>query len=233
MTDAGRVTPRTRLSRWSWLMAGLFGCGLAVALMIRSQLGLGPWDAFHVGLHRITGLTVGTVSVLVGLAIICGTRFMGVRPGAGTLVNMVMIGVFIDLLLPVVPLATGMVSGLAYYAIALVVFGLATGLYLAAGLGSGPRDGLMIGLAERAGMPVRRMRTLVELLVLAAGWAMGGRVGLGTVLFALTGGPAMQWGMQIFGLIPARSAPTVPGPVVLVPPTPPAPPEPEGDLRVA
>lgn len=214
-------------------MVGLFGCGLSVALMIRSQLGLGPWDAFHVGLHSITGLTVGTVSILVGLAILCGTHFMGVRHGLGTLVNMVMIGVFIDLLLPVVPLATGIASGLAYYAVALVVFGLATGVYLAAGLGSGPRDGLMIGLADRAGMPVRRMRTMVELLVLVAGWAMGGRVGLGTVLFAVTGGPAMQWGMQLFGLIPGRPTAPVPAPVVLVPPTPPAPPEPEGDLRVA
>lgn len=232
MMDGRALTPRRRSSRWGWLMAGLFGCGLSIALMIRSQLGLGPWDAFHVGLHRITGLTVGTVSILVGLAIICGTRFMGVRPGAGTLVNMVMIGVFIDLLLPVVPIAPGVVSGLAYYAVALIVFGLATGLYLAAGLGSGPRDGLMIGLADRTGMPVRRIRTLVELLVLAAGWAMGGRVGFGTVLFAFTGGPAMQWGMQLFGLIPGRRA-TATSPVALVPPTPPAPPEPEGDRQVA
>ena len=196
--------------QWLRLMVGLFGCGLAVALMIRSRLGLGPWDAFHVGLSRFTGLTVGTVSILVGLVIICGTWFMKVRPGAGTLVNMVMIGIFIDLLLPLVPDASGLVAGFAYYLVAIVVFGLATGLYLGAGLGSGPRDGLMIGLSDRSGWPVRRVRTLVELVVLAAGWAMGGRVGVGTILFAFTVGPAMQWGMQLGGVLPRRPT-VVPG----------------------
>lgn len=190
------------LRQWIRLMIGLFGCGLAVALMIRSQLGLGPWDAFHVGLHRITGLTVGVVSIMVGFAIICGTWFIGIRPGAGTVVNMVMIGVFIDLLLPVIPFAPHWSWGLGYYAAAIVVFGLATGLYLGARMGSGPRDGLMIGLSERVGWPVRRVRTVVELLVLAAGWMMGGRVGVGTLLFAFTVGPAMQWGMQIAGVLP-------------------------------
>lgn len=191
--------------QWARLMVGLFGCGLAVALMIRSRLGLGPWDAFHVGLHRLTGLTVGSVSIVVGLVIICGTWFMNVRPGAGTLVNMVMIGVFIDLLLPVIPDARGWAWGFGYYAAAIVVFGIATGLYLGARLGSGPRDGLMIGLSERSGWPVRRVRTLVELVVLAAGWAMGGRVGVGTILFAFTVGPAMQWGMQLGGVLPRRT----------------------------
>ena len=190
--------------QWARLMVGLFGCALAIALMIRSRLGLGPWDAFHVGLHRLTGLTVGTVSIVVGLVIICGTWFMKVRPGAGTLVNMVMIGVFIDLLLPVIPDAAGWGWGFLFYLAAIVVFGVATGLYLGAGLGSGPRDGLMIGLSERSGWPVRRVRTLVELVVLAAGWAMGGQVGVGTILFAFTVGPAMQWGMQIGGVLPRQ-----------------------------
>jgi uncharacterized protein len=199
---------RGGMGRWIQLMAGLFGCALSVALMIRSELGLGPWDAFHVGLHRITGLTVGTVSILVGLVIICGTWFMGVRPGAGTLVNMVMIGVFIDLLLPAVPAAGHWVGGLAYYVAAIAVFGVATGLYLGARLGSGPRDGLMIGLSERSGWSVRRVRTLVELAVLAAGWLMGGRVGVGTILFAFSVGPSMQWGMQLGGVLPARPLPS-------------------------
>jgi hypothetical protein len=204
--SSGSTAARAPAIQWIQLMVGLFGCGLAVALMIRSELGLGPWDAFHVGLHRITGLTVGVVSILVGLAIICGTWFMNVRPGAGTLVNMVMIGVFIDLLLPVIPGAGHWGWGLAYYLGAIVVFGLATGLYLGARLGSGPRDGLMIGLSERSGWPVRRVRTLVELAVLAAGWMMGGRIGVGTILFAFSVGPAMQWGMQLGGVLP-RSAP--------------------------
>lgn len=197
-------SPAIMTMQWLRLVLGLFGCSLSVALMIRSELGLGPWDAFHVGLHRITGLTVGTVSILVGLAIICGTWLIEVRPGAGTLVNMVLIGVFIDLLLPIVPAAEGWGWGLSYYLLAIPIFGAATGLYLGARLGSGPRDGLMIGLSHRSGWPVRRVRTLVELGVLAAGWLMGGRVGFGTVLFALSVGPAMQWGMQLAGLLPRR-----------------------------
>jgi uncharacterized protein len=223
----GRPVVRGTAMQWARLMVGLFGCGLAVALMIRSRLGLGPWDAFHVGLHQLTGLTVGTVSILVGLVIICGTWFMKVRPGPGTVVNMVMIGVFIDLLLPVIPDAPAWAWGFGYYAAAIVVFGIATGLYLGAGLGSGPRDGLMIGLSERSGWPVRRVRTLVELAVLAAGWAMGGRVGIGTILFAFTVGPAMQWGMQLGGVLPRR-------PIIVPDPARPAPSEPpDGDRRVA
>src|SRR5690606_32404254 len=86
--------------RWTQLMGGLFGCALAIVLMIRSRLGLGPWDALHVGFHHLTGLTTGVISILIGVVILCGTWFMQVRPGVGTVVNMVMIGVFIDLLLP-------------------------------------------------------------------------------------------------------------------------------------
>lgn len=193
--------------RWTQLMGGLFGCALAIVLMIRSRLGLGPWDALHVGFHHLTGLTIGVISILIGVVILCGTWFMQVRPGVGTVVNMVMIGVFIDLLLPVIPEA-GQVSWVfGYYTLGILTFGFATGLYLAAGMGSGPRDGLMIALSERTGAPVRRVRTLVELAVLGAGWAMGGRVGFGTVLFALTVGPAMQWGMQVNGLLPRKASP--------------------------
>lgn len=213
--------------RWTRLMVGLFGCGLSIALMIRSHLGLGPWDALHVGLHNLTGLTIGAVSILIGVVILCGTWFMQVRPGVGTVVNMVMIGVFIDILLPVVPDAPHVGWGSAYYLAAIVIFGYATGLYLAAGMGSGPRDGLMIVLSERTRAPVRRVRTLVEMAVLGAGWAMGGRVGFGTILFALTVGPAMQWGMQVNGLLPRRA-----GPLIDRPAKSPLPPE-DPDRRVA
>jgi uncharacterized protein len=193
-------------SRLLLLVVGLFGFGLAIALMIRSQLGLGPWDAFHLGLARLTGTTVGTMSVLVGLLIVAAGRAIGVRPGVGTLVNMVLVGVFIDLLLPLVPAAEGWRWGLGYYATALFLCGVSTGMYIAPGLGAGPRDGMMIGLSARSGWPVRRVRTLIELTVLAAGWAMGGRVGFGTLLFTFAAGPAAQLGLQLFGALPAPPA---------------------------
>jgi uncharacterized protein len=186
--------------RWMQLLGGLLGFGVSVALMVRSNLGLGPWDAFHVGVHELTGISIGTASVLVGVLIVTGTWLLGERPGAGTLVNMVMIGAFIDLLLPVVPPAPDVVAGVAYYLAAIALAGLCTGMYIAPGLGKGPRDGLAMILSHRGGMPVRRVRTMVELIVLAAGWAMGGAVGAGTLMFSLLIGPSMQWGLQVFGV---------------------------------
>lgn len=179
--------------------------------MIQSQLGLGPWDAFHVGVARLTPLSIGVASIVTGLAILAGSRLLGARIGVGTLANMVLIGVFIDLLLPLVPPARGWAIGLAYYLPALLVVGLCTGMYIAARLGSGPRDGLMLAVADRTGWPVRRVRTLIELSALGAGWAMGGQVGVGTVLFAATVGPAAQWGLRLFGVIAAPPPATTDG----------------------
>lgn len=203
MSTSGSADGGAMLRRWVQLLVGLLGFGLAVAMMIRSGLGLGPWDAFHVGLHRWTGVSIGTASVLVGVVIVAGTRLIGVRPGPGTLANMVLIGVFIDLVLSVLPPAQDWVWGLLYFLPAIALCGVATGLYIAAGLGAGPRDGLTVGLSERTGWPVRRVRTLVEASVLLLGWLLGGGIGVGTVLFTLLIGPAMQLGLQLFGALPA------------------------------
>ncbi len=187
------------LRAWLQLLVGLFGYGLSITLMIESQLGLGPWDAFHVGIHNKTGISVGMASIVAGLALLIGSWFIGVRPGLGTLANMILIGVFIDVLTPLIPPAHGWAWGLAYYLPGILVCGLSTGFYIAAGLGKGPRDGLMLGVSERTGWPVGRVRTLVELIVLALGWAMGATIGVGTLLFAFGIGPAMQWGLRVCG----------------------------------
>jgi len=198
--------------RWVQLMLGLFGFGIAVPLMLRSGLGLGPWDAFHVGIHNLTGITVGTASILVGLAIVLGSAPLGITPGPGTLANMVFVGIFIDLNLPFVPAADGWVAGLVYYLAGIGMAGFSTGMYMGARLGNGPRDGLMVGLSSLRGIPVRRVRTAIELFALAGGWAMGGTIGVGTVLFAVTIGPATQVGLQLFGALPRpeRSAALAP-----------------------
>lgn len=188
--------------RWTQLIVGLFGFGVSIALMVRSRLGLGPWDAFHVGLHEQTGISIGMASVLVGVAILAVSHFLGVRPGLGTLVNMVGIGAFIDLLVPWIPAAPHWGWGAGYYAAAVALCGLSTGMYIGAALGKGPRDGLVIGIGERTGWPVRRVRTLTEMSALAAGWAMGGSIGIGTLIFTLAIGPSMQWGLQLFGALP-------------------------------
>lgn len=193
---------RGRTGRWVQLVVGLLGYGLAVPLMIRSGLGLGPWDAFHVGLHNLTGISVGVASILVGLLIVIGSFRLGVRPGPGTIANMVLIGLFIDLIMPLIPDAGGWELGLAYFVVGIILSGVATGMYIGAGLGSGPRDGLMLGVSRLRGWPVRRVRTGIEMMALLAGWGMGGTVGVGTVLFAAAIGPAVQVGLQLFGALP-------------------------------
>ena len=189
---------RTVTFRAGQFLVGMACWGLASTLLIRSELGLGPWDAFHVGLHRLSGLSVGVAAIVTGLVIVAVTLLMRIRPGIAILANTVLIGVFVDLLLPVVPAAPNLVLSVGYFAAGLGLAGLATGLYIGAGFGQGPRDALMIGLHERTGWSVRRTRTLLEASVLAAGWAMGGQVGLGTVLFALGIGPVVQWGLRTF-----------------------------------
>ncbi len=209
---ADRPERRTAV-RWAQLLAGLYGYGLAVALMMQSGLGLGPWDSFHQGLHRITGISVGVASILVGVVIVAGTWRAGARPGVGTIANMVLVGVFLDLTLRALPAAHGWAAGALYYAAGIAVIGLSTGFYIAAGFGSGPRDGLMVVVSERTGWPVRRVRTGIELAVLAAGWLLGGTVGVGTVVYTLLIGPAVHWGMALFGVLPAAPPRAVPLPM--------------------
>lgn len=190
-------------SRWARLVVAFVGYGLAVSLMMRSGLGLGPWDAFHQGLSALTGITVGTASILAGLVVLVASMAIGVRPGPGTIANMILIGVFTDLILPWTPQAPGLATAWLYYGIALAIAGPATGMYIAAGLGSGPRDGLMLALSGRLRWPVRRVRFVLESLVLLAGWRMGGTIGVGTIVYAVAVGPAVQWGLHLFGVLPA------------------------------
>lgn len=197
--------PRDTALRLAQLLAGLFLWGLAIALFIRSHLGLGPWDAFHYGAHRLTGITVGTASILAGLAIVAVNFALGVKPGIATVLNMIFIGIFTDLLLPIVPDAPSLLVAATYFGAAIPLTGFASGMYIGAGFGHGPRDGLMMALTLRTGWSVRRIRTLIELSVLGLGWLMGGTVGIGTVIVTLTIGHAVQWGLRLFGAAPAAA----------------------------
>lgn len=198
-TGAPRRARRGLALRLMQLLAGLFLWGVAITLLVRSELGLGPWDAFHVGLSLQTGMSIGMASIATGFVIVAVTALLRIRPGLATLANMVLIGVFVDLLLPLIPVAPGPALALGYFAAGMALVGVATGAYIGAGFGSGPRDALMLVIRERSGWTVGRARAVLEACVLAAGWAMGGRVGLGTVLFALGVGPVVQWGMRLFG----------------------------------
>jgi uncharacterized membrane protein YczE len=188
----------TVLPRLPGLLAGLVTFGIGIALMARSGLGLGPWEAFHQGLGDHLGVPLGTISVALGIPILALWWPLGERPGFGTLLNVVLIGTSTNAGLATIPAASGVAGQLLEVVAGVVVIAIGSGLYLAADLGPGPRDGLMTGLHHRFGWSIRRARTTVELTVLVAGYLLGGTIGLGTVLFALGIGPLVQVSLGVF-----------------------------------
>ena len=192
---------RSLVARWAQLLTGLLAFAVAIALMVRSGLGLGPWDAFHVGLHLLTGVSIGVASILTGIVVVGISVVMRGKPGPATVANMVLVGLFTDLVLALLPPAPAWPIGLVYHLAGIALMGLATGMYISPGLGAGPRDGLMAALSVRYGWSIQRTRTLIELSVLALGWMMGGKLGVGTIIFAVAIGRSVQWGMRLFGLV--------------------------------
>lgn len=189
------------IQRLVHLNVGLVLYGLSIALMVWGSIGLGPWDVFHQGLSLVTPLSFGQGMILAGFVVLLFATFATrVKIGVGTVLNMVLIGVWSDvfLSLPAVPPEPGFVLGTLIFVAGIVLGGLATGLYITAGLGAGPRDGFVLGLSRLTGLSVRLCRTLLEITVLVTGWLMGGSVGLGTLLFALAIGPLMQFFLRLF-----------------------------------
>ena len=197
------------------LLVGLVLFGVGIALMAQAGLGLGPWEVFHQGIARRTGLELGTVSIVLGIPILAMWLPLRERPGIGTVLNIVLIGLATNVALGVLPVPRELPLQVAMTALGVVTIGIASGIYLAADLGAGPRDGLMTGAHHRFGWSIRRARTSLELTVLVAGFLLGGTVGLGTVVFALGIGPIVQWALGIFdpsGVVARRRA-AVLGPV--------------------
>ncbi len=189
------------------LNLGLMLLGLGIATMLNADIGLGPWNVFHQGLSLVTHLSFGRVMQIVGLLVLLLSFLLtGTRPGIGTALNMLLVGPWVDLFaaLPILQRPHGYVLGVAQFVLGTAVSGLATGLYITARLGAGPRDGLVLGLARLLGRGVRFTRMGLELLVLASGWLMGGSVGLGTIVFALAIGPLMQFFLRVFAPPPLR-----------------------------
>ncbi|MFF5205442.1 YitT family protein [Streptosporangium sp. NPDC000396] len=178
------------------LYAGLALYGVGIGLQIESHLGGSPWDVFHQGLSIHLGLSVGTWIILVGAAVMLLWIPLKQKPGIGTISNVVFVGLFADAVIWLVPTPEPMVARWACLLLGVVVTGAATGLYIGAGLGAGPRDGLMTGL-NRFGLSIRSARTIIEITVLAVGWLLGGTVGLGTLVFALAIGPLTQFFMPL------------------------------------
>ncbi|RKT11253.1 putative membrane protein YczE [Streptomyces sp. 1114.5] len=175
------------------LFAGLALYGASMALMLRSGLGLDPWDVLHQGLQRSIGLSVGTWVTICGALVLLLWIPLRQRPGLGTVANVLVIGAAMDLTLRFVGDLPDLPVRIAGAVAAITLNGLATGLYIGARLGPGPRDGLMTGLHRRTGRSLRLIRTGIELAVLAVGLLLGGTAGIGTVAYALAIGPLVQF----------------------------------------
>lgn len=193
-----RFPSPTILPRLPGLLVGLVVFGLGIALMARAGTGLGPWEALHQGIEIRTGIPMGTVSILIGVPILALWWPLGERPGVGTLLNVVLIGTATNAGNALIPAPDLPIARIAMMLAGVLVIGLGSGLYLAADLGPGPRDGLMTGIHRRFGWSIRRARTAIEVTVLAIAWLLGGSIGLGTVIFAFGIGPVVQVMLGIF-----------------------------------
>jgi uncharacterized membrane protein YczE len=181
--------PARRLAQ---LYAGLVLYGVSMALQIEAGLGLDPWDVFHQGVAEHTGLSFGTVVIVTGAVVLLAWVPLRQRPGIGTVSNVFVIGIAVDVSLALLPAAASDPVAVAMLLAGVGLNGVASGAYIGAGLGPGPRDGLMTGLVTRTGGSIRVVRTSIEVAVLAVGAALGGTVGLGTVLYALSIGPLVH-----------------------------------------
>ncbi len=181
----------TRLRRMLLLYGGLVIGGVALAMLVRADLGLDPWDVLHQGVARTTGASLGTVVIVSSFFVLLLWVPLRQRPGLGTLSDVIVIGLVIDATLAVLPRPDAMSLRIGFLVAALLLNGVSTSMYLAAGLGPGPRDGLMTGLAAR-GLSLRAVRIGIDVTVLSVGWMLGGTVGIGTVGSALTMGPIVH-----------------------------------------
>ena len=194
------------LVRLAQLYVGLVLYGISASLLVLAGLGLDPWDVFHQGLSRTFGLAIGTWAIIVGVAVLLLWIPLRQHPGIGTVSNVILVGLTMNVILGHVQAPHALAARIACLLCGVFLNGVATGAYIGAGLGPGPRDGLMTGLAAR-GHSIRVVRTGLEVTVLAIGWLLGGTVGVGTVVYALSIGPLAHLFIPLF----ARGRPTPEG----------------------
>lgn len=189
MVPSSFARPVRRLTQ---LYAGLVLYGVSMALLVRSSLGVMPWDVLHQGLSRQLGWSLGTVTIAVGVVVLLGWVPLRERPGLGTVSNVLVIGVAVDAALAVLSAPAGLLARVAFAVAGIGLNAVATAAYIGVHLGPGPRDGLMTGLVRRTGGSVRLVRTSIEVVVVAVGWVLGGTLGPVTVAYALLIGPLVH-----------------------------------------
>ncbi|WP_017753879.1 YczE/YyaS/YitT family protein [Calidifontibacillus oryziterrae] len=180
--------------RFLRLIIGLFLYALGIVVTMNAHIGYAPWDVFHVGLAKTTGMTIGTASIITGIIIGIVTVWLGEKVGIGTILNMVLIGVFLDILisLQIIPIARDFVFGIIVMIVGLFIIALASYFYIGSAFGAGPRDSLMVALTRKTGLPIGVCRGTIELLAVFVGWWLGGMVGIGTIISAFVIGFCVQ-----------------------------------------
>lgn len=196
------------VSRLVQLLGGLSLYGISMAMLIRANLGLDPWDVLHQGLAPRIGLSFGQTVNLVGLAVLVLWWPLRQKPGLGTVLNILVIGTVTDIALALIPELEAYAPRIALLGFGILLNGIAGAAYIGAGLGPGPRDGLMTGLCQRFGLPIKRVRTAIELAVLGIGWLLGGTVGFGTVLYAISIGWVVHHALPVFTIDKPRISPS-------------------------
>ena len=188
------------IMRIARLFIGLFLYAVGIVMTINANLGLAPWDVFHQGIAINIGITIGKVSIIVGLILVIVNSIMGEKLGWGTLCNMLFIGLFIDFLMlnKIIPACHNFLSGIIMMGLGMFIIGISSYLYLSAELGSGPRDGLMVVLTKKTNKSVRLVRNTIETAVLIIGYFLSGFVGLGTFIIALSIGFFIQFAFTLF-----------------------------------
>lgn len=191
---------RALFYRWLFFISGLIVLALGFTMIIKAdRLGIGPWDVLNVGLFKNFGLTIGTWAILVGLAVIVSTMlFTRKIPQIGTFLNMLLIGVFIDIFNWMIPDVETLTAQIAMFLVGLFIGGYGVGLYVAPRIGAGPRDSLMLLLVEKTGLSISVIRTSMEVSVAFIGWLLGGPVGIGTIAVALFTGKIVQISLPQF-----------------------------------
>ncbi|MDN5917273.1 MAG: hypothetical protein L0I76_19590 [Pseudonocardia sp.] len=187
-----------RTRRLTQLVVGLVAYAFSMALMLRAGLGAMPWDVLHQGVALRSGLTIGATTVVTGVLVLLVWIPLRERPGIGTVANVVVIGISVDVALAVLPTPDALAWRTGFAVAGIVLNAAATAAYIGVGLGPGPRDGLMTGLAARTGWSVRLVRTAIEVTVVLTGWLLGGTFGVVTVAYALGVGPLVQWFLPRF-----------------------------------
>lgn len=197
--------------RFAQLFLGLFLYGIGIALIVRGEIGAAPWDVLTQGIGIHTGLSFGLITVLTSAVVLLLWIPLRQKPGIGTVLNALLVGPSADIGLALIPSGLDLWARILLFIAGLLVLSIATGLYIGAHFGPGPRDGLMTGLNARTGWAIWKVRTGIELTVVTLGWILGGNVGLGTAAFALLVGPLCQWAIPFFAVKPrATDATSVP-----------------------